>query len=192
MRSHTRRLLLMGLAVSIGLSLLIGFLRNEIPGTVYYVFHLIADYLFLICGLSSGLLILKDLLFGKREISLKNIDRNKLVAFLLILAVAVLFLGGMEIYGRQSALTREALADVNRSQVATDILGSPIRMGWVTSLSIGGEGGGAIGVHLAIHVTGSNGSGQIYVSGIQHSGEWQVTDLRVLCDKCQTESEIAH
>jgi hypothetical protein len=137
------------------------------------------------------MLILKDLLFGKRELSLKNIDRNKLAAFLLILAAAILFLGGMEIYGRQSALTSEALADVNRSQVAMDILGSPIRMGLVTSLEIRGVNG-AIGGHLAIHVKGSKGSGQMVVSGIQHSGEWQVTELTVLCDKCQTETEIGH
>jgi hypothetical protein len=182
---------LKGLALSIGLLIVIGLLRNVIPGAVYYILHLVADCLFVICGLCSAILILKNQLFGERELSLKNINRTKLMAVLLMLTAAVLFFGGIEIYGRQSDLARKALADVNRSQVAKDILGSPIRMGLVTSLEIRGVNG-AIGGHLAIHVKGSMGSGLMVVSGIQHSGEWQVTELTVLCDKCQTETEIGH
>jgi len=103
----------------------------------------------------------------------------------------ILLFGGLEIYGRQSVLTKEALADANRSPTATEVLGSPIRAGWVTSISIRGVDDGIEG-RESMRVKGSKGSGELNVSGIQHRGEWQVISLSVLCDKCQTETEIGH
>jgi hypothetical protein len=151
MRLPIRGLLLKGLGLSIGLWILTGFFRSQIPGTAYYYLHSLSDWLFLICGVSSAALLLKERLFGDRESSGKNIDRNTLAVVLLMLVGGILLLGGTEIYGRRSILTKEAIADANNSSAATSILGSPIRMRWIGSLSIRGEDGG-IGGHESIRV----------------------------------------
>jgi len=189
--SMISRLIARGFSLSAGIWILTGFFRSKMPGTAFYLLHSFADWLFLICGLGLAVLFFRDRLFGDRELSLKNIDRNTLTAVVPMLLGGILLFGGLEIYGRQSVLTKEALADANRSPTATEVLGSPIRAGWVTSMSIRGVDDGIEG-RESIRVKGSMGSGELHVSGIQHRGEWQVTSLSVLCDKCQTETEIAH
>jgi hypothetical protein len=143
------------------------------------------------CVLALGLLyILGSWIKEKAEFPRDKATTKNILWYV---AVGAIVFASMQIFACNFPLAKAALTETNSSPQATNLLGTSIHTGWLISFHIvgadllSGTGGSA---NLSIPVTGSKGSGTLYVSGEKVDKAWRVTKLSLTCSKCDKEVDL--
>lgn len=110
-----------------------------------------------------------------------EISRRAILKTLGAVAVLILFGATIEIICHNLALTQQATEDLQTSREGSNLLGNPIRIGWLISGNIrsNGDGGAA---SFSIPVKGSKAAGNLEVTGIRKDGSWTVAELYLIVD----------
>lgn len=110
----------------------------------------------------------------------------------LVLSVPILFVAQIvftDRHRRQTTLFKDAVQQLQDSDVAKADLGEPIKIGWPTeeNTSLKGDSGSTT---VGIPVSGSRGRGQLIVVATETKSVWSIDDLTLIFDDGEVQESL--